>query len=110
METGHCATDSAFPVSAALTKRIITPLKEGDLEQASRECRAGLIAMSAAIESIRQAADWEMGSVSKCYMQLLRPLPFDPNGRSLRAANIHRMYNFRARTTVINQIRFVFLG
>jgi hypothetical protein len=49
--------DSAFPVREGLFGRIITPMKKGDIEQASPECRAGLVAMSNAIISIRQAAE-----------------------------------------------------
>ena len=44
MPNGCCATDSAFPVSQELSGRIITPLKDGDLEKASPECRGGLLA------------------------------------------------------------------
>lgn len=109
MSGGRCATDSAFPVSNGCRMRIITPLKDGDLERASPECRGGLLAMSAAITSVRQAAEWGMGSASKCYRRLLLPLPFDPNVRSLRLWNIYHLYNYRVRVTGISQIRSSFL-
>ena len=51
--SGVCA-DSAFPVSADCFGRIITPLKDGDLERASPQCRLGLMMMSNAITSLRQ--------------------------------------------------------
>ena len=43
--TGICA-DSAFPVSGDCFGRIVTPLKEGDLERASEECQLGMVALS----------------------------------------------------------------
>ena len=53
--------DSAFPVCDTMFGRIITPIKQGDLERASLECRAGLVQMSHTITSIRQAAEWGWG-------------------------------------------------
>ena len=100
--------DSAFPVRDGLFGRIVTPIKHGDLERASPECRAGLVAMSKAITSIRQAAEWGMGSTSKCFRRLLTPLPFDPVVRGRRIENIYRLYNIRVRRTGISQIRTVF--
>ncbi|EGZ17944.1 hypothetical protein PHYSODRAFT_502689 [Phytophthora sojae] len=38
MTNACCATDSAFPVRNGMAGRIITPLKEGDLEKASAAC------------------------------------------------------------------------
>ncbi|KAE9158672.1 hypothetical protein PF004_g31801, partial [Phytophthora fragariae] len=52
LSSGCCATDSAFPVSNEMTGKIITPLKDGDLEKASPSCRPGLIVMSNAITAI----------------------------------------------------------
>lgn len=104
---GCIATDSAFPVSKVLSGRIITPLKDGDLERASAECRVAMIAMSNAITAIRQAGEWGMGSAPKVYRQLNLPLPFDPRVRDLRLSNIYRLYNFRVRRTGISQIRNV---
>ncbi|OWZ01523.1 hypothetical protein PHMEG_00027068 [Phytophthora megakarya] len=108
MDKGCCATDSAFPVSASSRMRMITPLKDGDLERASPECRLGLLAMSAAITSVRQAAEWGMGCAPKCYRRLQLPLPFDPNKRAVLLWNIYHLYNLRVRTTGISQIRAVF--
>jgi len=109
MPTGKCATDSAFPVSSGLQGEIITPLKNGDLERASPECRLGLQAMSNAITSIRQAAEWGMGSALKCYRLLMLPLPWNPKKRAVRLENIYRLYNLRVRRTGISQIRSVFM-
>ncbi|DAZ92621.1 TPA: hypothetical protein N0F65_006283 [Lagenidium giganteum] len=52
------ASDSAFPVNGRSSGRIITPLKDGDLERAPPECRLGMQAMSDSITSLRQAAEW----------------------------------------------------
>ena len=109
LEEGKCATDSAFPVSAGLQGKIITPLKDGDLERASPECRVGLQAMSNAITSIRQAAEWGMGSAQKCYRILMLPLPWNSTTRARRLTNIYRLYNLRVRRTGISQIRSVFM-
>ncbi|ETV84881.1 hypothetical protein H257_02797 [Aphanomyces astaci] len=47
---GHgVVSDSAFPVSGSMLGKIRTPLKDGDLDRASPECRAGLSRMSAAL-------------------------------------------------------------
>lgn len=73
--------DSAFPVRKELFGRIRTPLKKGDLERASPECRAGLAKMSAAITSLRQAAEWGMGSTPKVFRRLQLPLPYNPKVR-----------------------------
>jgi hypothetical protein len=100
--------DSAFPVCDGMFGHIIMPMKVGDLERASPECHAGLIAMSNAITSIRQAAEWGMGSTVKCFRRLLMPLPFNPVVRGRRIENIYRLYNLQVQRTGISQIRSVF--
>jgi DDE superfamily endonuclease len=100
--------DSAFPACNDMFGRIITPMKEGDLERASLECRPGLVAMSSAITSIRQAAEWGVGSTSKCFRRLLMPLPYNPIIRGRRIENIYRLYNLRVRCIGISQIHTVF--
>lgn len=89
--------------------KIMTPLKEGDLERAAPELRPGLLAMSNAITTMRQSAEWGMGAVEKVYRQLLLPLPFDANKRGLRLKTIYMLYNFRVRTTGISEIRNYFM-
>ncbi|RHY75844.1 hypothetical protein DYB38_013816 [Aphanomyces astaci] len=46
------ASDSAFPVGGLALGRIVTPLKQGDLERYPTECRLGLQTMSDCITSI----------------------------------------------------------
>jgi hypothetical protein len=102
------ASDSAFPVSGRCAGRIVTPLKEGDLERHPLNCRLGMKAMSDCITSLRQAAEWGMGAVSKVYRLLLLPLPYNPELRSLRLNSMFKLYNFRVRRTGISQIKNVF--
>ncbi|KAG9408330.1 hypothetical protein AC1031_021571 [Aphanomyces cochlioides] len=102
------AADSAFPVSNVNFQRIVTPLKKGDLARASPQYREAMIVVSNAITSLRQAAEWGMGSAPKVYHTLMLPLPFDPQLRARRLAVIYRLYNYRVRTTEISQIRSVF--
>eukprot|EP01038_Epipyxis_sp_PR26KG_P017879 gene17879-24991_t len=85
---GHgVLSDSAFPVSDEI---------------------AGILALSNAITSMRQSAEWGMGAVEKVYRQLLLPLPFDQDVRSRRLETIYRLYNYRVRTTGISQIKSYF--
>ncbi|EGZ05945.1 hypothetical protein PHYSODRAFT_533481, partial [Phytophthora sojae] len=91
------AADSAFPVAREAIVKIVAPLKDGDVDQASAGCRLEMIALHNAITSLRQAAEWGMGSASKCYSRLLLPLPYNANKRHVRLDNIYRLYNFRVR-------------
>lgn len=100
--------DSAFPCSGRMTGRILTPLKDGDLGRLLPSVRESATVLSAAITSIRQAAEWGMGSVSKVYKRLLLPLPPDKHTRALRLDNLFRLSNYRVRTTEISQIRTTF--
>ncbi|ETV82889.1 hypothetical protein H257_04663 [Aphanomyces astaci] len=91
------ASDSAFPVGGRCAGRIITPLKEGDLERQPANCRLAMQTISDCITSLRQAAEWGMGSATKMYRHLLLPLPYNPALRSVRLENIFRLYNFRLK-------------
>ena len=102
---GHgIVADTAFPVSNDLLGRIITPLKEGDLERAHPQAQQQLQLLSTAITSLRQACAWGVGSIEKAWRQLLLPLPFNPQTRRRRLSNIFRLWNYRVRTTKISQI------
>jgi hypothetical protein len=106
---GHgVLSDSAFPVTSEMYGKIMTPLKSGELEATPQHLRYGVSRMSEAITSLRQACEWGMGSVEKVYRQLLLPLPFDKCKRQRRITNIHLLFNYRVRTTSINQIRTYF--
>ncbi|KAJ8558670.1 hypothetical protein ON010_g8782 [Phytophthora cinnamomi] len=54
--------DSDFPCSGHMAGRILTPLKEGDLGRLIPSVPESAQILSAAITSIRQAAEWGMGS------------------------------------------------
>ncbi|KAF0712305.1 hypothetical protein AaE_012062 [Aphanomyces astaci] len=88
------ASDSAFPVSGRCSGRIITPLKEDDLDRNPPRDR--------------QAAEWGMGATGKVYRQLLLPLPYNPLVRGRRLSNMFQLYNFRVRRTGLSQIKNVF--
>ena len=88
--------------------RIMTPLKDGDIERAHRDARPSLIRLSSAITSMRQSAEWGMGAVSKVYRILLKRLSYDKERRGRLLTVTHKLYNFRVRTTGISQIRNYF--
>lgn len=90
--------------------RILTPLKDGDLERIQPALRSAARTMNNAILSVRQAAEWGMGSVEKVYSRLLLPLPYDPEVRGMRLGNLFRLFNFRVRSVEISQIRTTFDG
>uniref|UniRef100_H3GL62 DDE Tnp4 domain-containing protein n=1 Tax=Phytophthora ramorum TaxID=164328 RepID=H3GL62_PHYRM len=60
--------------------------------------------------SVRQAAEWGMGSIQKVYSRLNLLLPYDPVMRGLRLKNIFRLVNYRTRTVEISRIRSTFSG
>ncbi|EGZ17596.1 hypothetical protein PHYSODRAFT_262399 [Phytophthora sojae] len=102
--------DSAFPCSTAMVGRILTPLKDGDLERIRPSLRSSARTLHNAITSVRQAAEWGIGSIQKVYSHLNLPLPYDPNIRGCRISNVFRMANYRVRTVGISQIRPTFSG
>ncbi|POM69056.1 Hypothetical protein PHPALM_14698 [Phytophthora palmivora] len=101
--------DSAFPCGNDLVGRIMTPLKGGDLGRLVPSVRAVAQRKSSAITSIRQAAEWGMGSVEKVYHRLVHPLPFNIEKRKLRLDNLFRLANYRVRAVQVSQIRTTFL-
>ncbi|ETV66262.1 hypothetical protein H257_17231 [Aphanomyces astaci] len=88
--------------------RIITPLKEGDLDRNPPRDRLALQTMSDCITSLRQAAEWGMGATGKVYRQLLLLLPYNPLVRGRRLSNMFQLYNLRVRRTGLSQIKNVF--
>ncbi|KAJ8566614.1 hypothetical protein ON010_g6510 [Phytophthora cinnamomi] len=101
--------DSAFPCSADMTGKIMTPLKEGDANRLVPSVRSVAKALSSAITSIRQSAEWGMGSIEKVYHRLLVPLPYDKSKRRQRLDNLFRLANYRVRTVGISEIRTTFV-
>lgn len=106
---GHgVLSDSAFPVSGDMFGRIMTPLKNGDLERSHRSARPALVRLSASITSMRQAAEWGMASVCKVYRVLYRKLSHDKERRGQLLTILHKLHNYRVRTTGISQIKTYF--
>ncbi|KAE9071735.1 hypothetical protein PF010_g25753 [Phytophthora fragariae] len=109
-ERMNVVSDSAFPCSTAMTGRILTPLKDGDIERIEPCLRSAARTLHNAITSIRQAAEWGMGSVQKIYSRINLPLPYDPDLRGMRLNNLFRMANYRVRTVGISEIKTTFAG
>ena len=106
---GHgVLSDSAFPVSNEMFGRIMTPLMDGDIEKAHRNARPALIRLACAITSMRQSAEWGMGAVSKVYRNLNGKLSFDKERRGRLLRVLHKLHNYRVRTTGISQIKNYF--
>ncbi|ETI30579.1 hypothetical protein, variant 1 [Phytophthora nicotianae P1569] len=101
--------DSAFPCADEMTGRILTPLKEGDLNRLVPSVREVAKSLSAAITSIRQAAECGVGSIEKVYHRLLLPLPYNQDLRRRRLDNLFRLANYRVRTVGISEIRTTFM-
>jgi len=101
--------DTAFPVRT-MGGRIVTPCKEGELDKITDLHQRDMLRdLSADVTSLRQAAEWGMGAVEKVYKRLLLSLPFSPLKRGLLLTVIHRLFNYRVRTTGITQIGTVFM-
>jgi hypothetical protein len=101
-------SDSAFPVSNWCFNKILTPLKDGELERSHPSTRRALQIRSDCIVFLRQPAEWAQGAVDKVYRILIGPLPFNPVVRGRRLLNLYRLLNFRTRMTGISQIRSYF--
>jgi hypothetical protein len=108
IDGGRIIADSAFPVSGRMHGRIITPLKTGDLQSVPEDLRESVVAVSNAITSIRQGAEWGVNSLRKVWRILLLPLPYVAETRRQRLLIIFHLHNLRVRTTSITQIGNVF--
>ncbi|KAE8992639.1 hypothetical protein PR003_g5872 [Phytophthora rubi] len=107
-QTLGVVSDSAFPCSSAMKGRNLTPLEDGDIDRLLPSVRRPARMLHNAITSVRQAAEWGMGSVEKEYHRLLLPLPYDPDRRRSFLSNVFKLSNYRVRTTGISQIRTTF--
>jgi hypothetical protein len=102
--------DTAFPVSGELCGKILTPLKDKDIERIDIRQRFNAVRMNNAILALRQAAEWGMGAIEKPFRRLILDLPWDRATRQVRLDNIFRLYNVRVRNLGISQISTVFMG
>ena len=89
----------AFPVSNEMFGRILTPVKDGDIERSPPHLRGILSRISAACTSTCQSAEWGMGSVATTYRILERKLPSHHQKRGLMLNTLYKLYNYRVRTT-----------
>lgn len=105
---GHgLIADTAFPT---LEGKIQTPLKDNDWARIPHALRRQAREVSRQITTARQAIEWGMGATLKVFRQLDKKLSSDRLERGRRLENVHRLYNFRVRTTGISQIRSVYYG
>lgn len=95
-------SDSAFPCSSSMRDRILTPLKDGDIDKLLPSVRRSARMLHNAITSGRQAADWGMGSVEKVYHRLLLPLSCNLERRRLLLSNAFHLANYKVRTTGVS--------
>lgn len=101
-------SDSAFACSQEMINRVVSPLKDDELDRFPPAQRLSALQISNAITALRQGAEWGMGAVEKPFRRLLVPLPLDKHIRGRRLMNIFRLFNFRVRRTQISQINTVF--
>ncbi|KAE9090243.1 hypothetical protein PF010_g18662 [Phytophthora fragariae] len=58
-----------------MARRILTPLKDGDLERLWSSLKSSARTIHNAITSVRPAAEWGMGSVQKVYSRARNGYP-----------------------------------
>jgi len=97
-------SDTAFPSTQRAFLKIVTPLKDGDLDNVPPMFHHLATQVSNSIITMRQTCEWGMGSMEKPFRRLLEPLPYNPHVRHMRLANIFRLWNLRVRTTGITQV------
>ncbi|POM58770.1 Hypothetical protein PHPALM_36539 [Phytophthora palmivora] len=89
----NVVSDSAFPCSTMMVGRILTSLKDGDLERLLASVRRAARTLHNAITSVRQAAEWGVGRFQKVYARLNSPqTPSVP-----RAAQVSDVYKKKSR-------------
>ena len=110
---GICA-DSAFAASGDLATKIFKPLTEKQIAAAAHnegihwKTLINFLKKHRAAVSVRQAAEWGMGSIQRTYRRLYTTLTCDHAERKRDLSIIVRLFNYRTRTTHINQIRTVY--
>ena len=110
---GICA-DSAFAASGDLATKVFKPLTESQI--AGHAKNPGITVWSLvsflrkhrAAVSVRQAAEWGMGALQRTFRRLHTTLTAEHEHRRMDLAIVARLFNYRTRTTHINQIRTVY--
>jgi hypothetical protein len=88
-------SDTAFPTAKDMFMKIVTPLKENELENIPFALQRMCSQVSAEITSMRQTCEWGMGAIQKPFRRLTMPLPYDYNVRHKRLCNMFRLWNVR---------------
>ncbi|TYZ65063.1 hypothetical protein PybrP1_011131 [[Pythium] brassicae (nom. inval.)] len=83
--------NTAFPVLKGTCGKIVTPLKQGDLERIHTDVQLVVTALSNAVTSLGQAAELEMGVPSKCDRASELSLSPSPATRARCLVNIYRL-------------------
>jgi hypothetical protein len=102
--------DSAFQSQGSLSSRMMTPLKETSLNKLSGDELKNALVRNKLISSLRQAAEWGMGSLQSKFGRLRLPLSVCPKERRILLEVVVWMYNLRVRKVRFTQIRTVFLN
>lgn len=112
---GLCiAADCAFSVQGEADFRIIKPLTKSQLQKHSNDKTVSVKQLVAIIRkyrtavSIRQAAEWGMGSFQRVWGRLQLPLQWNKKKRRMLLNLAVRLHNTRARLVGLNQIRTVY--
>jgi hypothetical protein len=109
------AADSAFKNAGDLTKYIFKPLKSDALARMANDAEVSVDELAKRITqhrscvSVRQAAEWGMGSLQRDFCILRGPLPVDAAERRLILDAVVLLHNFRCVVARCpNQIRTTF--
>eukprot|EP00808_Paulinella_micropora_P001769 g30239.t1 len=103
--------DSAFPKFRNKIMRCLKPSTVERYEQRktfSEERIKELKILHNMVTSVRQSAEWGMGSLQKQFPRITLPLPHNADKRALVLECCFRLYNFRNRMGGRNQIRTSF--
>lgn len=101
--------DSAFPSNKEIQGKIIAVAKEAILNKIANQAQyKEARETNRRVSSQRQAAEWGMRAVQGSYPRLTLPLPVDNKKRLLILRCAVLLFNYKANTTGINQIREVY--
>lgn len=111
---GLCiVADTAFPRSADMQGRLVTPKKQSDVDRLKRHG-----ALAAQLEelrtqhtqatTVRQAAEWGMRQLQSGFARLRVPLPLDMVERQRLISTCVFLHNLRVRQVGLSQIRTVY--
>jgi hypothetical protein len=105
--------DTAFPRTGAMRGRIVTPLKQCEMDGiitagASRATILQLKKNHIRVVNVRQAAEWGMRQIEGCFGRLQLRLTLDSKMRVLLLDTMVLLHNLRVRRVGLSQIRTVY--